>query len=41
MAGALLIMSRVYVSGCFGDVKAEGASRSTLSFIIFLPFYRL
>ena len=29
------------VSGCFGGVKAEGASRSTPSFIIFLPFYRL
>ena len=29
------------VSGCFGDVKAEGASRSTPSFIIFSPFYRL
>ena len=28
------------VSGCFGDVKAEGASLST-PFIIFLPFYRL
>ena len=29
------------VSGCFGDVKAEGASLSTPSFIIFSPFYRL
>ena len=28
------------VSGCFGDVKAEGASLST-PFIIFLPFYKL
>ena len=29
------------VSDCFGDVKAEGASLSTPSFIIFSPFYRL
>ena len=29
------------VSGCFGDVKAEGASLSTPSFIIFSPFYKL
>ena len=29
------------VSGCFGDVKAEGASLLTPSFIIFLPLYRL
>ena len=29
------------VSGCFGDVKVEGASLSTPSFIIFSPFYRL
>ena len=29
------------VSGCFGDVKAEVASLSTPSFIIFSPFYRL
>ena len=28
------------VSDCFGDIKAEGASRSTPSFIIFSPFYR-
>ena len=28
------------VSGCFGDVKAEGASLST-PFIIFSPFYKL
>ena len=29
------------VSGCFGDVKAEGVSLLTPSFIIFSPFYRL
>ena len=29
------------VSGCFGDVKTEGASLSTPSFIIFSPFYKL
>ena len=29
------------VSGCFGDVKAEGASLPTPSFIIFSPFYKL
>ena len=29
------------VSGCFVDVKAEGASLSTPSFINFLPFYKL
>ena len=29
------------VSGCFGDVKAEGASLSIPSFIIFSPFYKL
>ena len=29
------------VSGCFDDVKVEGASRSTPSFITFSPFYRL
>ena len=28
-------------SGCFGDVKAEGASLSSPPFIIFLPFYNL
>ena len=28
------------VSGCFGDVKAEGASLLT-PFIIFSPFYKL
>ena len=35
------ITNYVTLSGCFGDVKAEGASRSTPSFIIFSPFYRL
>ena len=29
------------VSGCFGDVKAEGASLSTPSFIILSPLYKL
>ena len=31
----------ITISGCFGDVKAEGASLSTPSFIIFSPFYKL
>ena len=29
------------VGGCFGDVKAEGASLYTPSFIIFSPSYKL
>ena len=29
------------VSGCFGDVKVEGASLLTPSFIIFSSFYKL
>ena len=29
------------LNGCFGDVKVEGASLLTPSFIIFSPFYKL